>query len=96
MSEFEFSDTLERMTCVMCGVNFAMTKDFIGSRRQDPKKVFHCPNGHSLCWPAAKTYEDLTKEIATLTSQIQNLQKENVGLRSQTDQLEAKLAEAKA
>jgi predicted RNase H-like nuclease (RuvC/YqgF family) len=95
-TEFEIQDTLERMSCAACGIIFAAPKEYLNSRRQDSAKNFHCPNGHSLVWPKAKNYEQLTKEVETLTAKNKELQQINVGLRSQVDQLEAKLAETGA
>jgi uncharacterized C2H2 Zn-finger protein len=84
------------MSCTSCGIIFAAPKDYLNHRRQDPAKNFHCPNGHALVWAKAKTYEQLTKEVETLTAKNKELQQINVGLRSQVDQLEAKLADTEA
>lgn len=90
-TEFETQETLERQVCVSCGIIFAAPKEYLSMRRQDPAKNFHCPNGHAMVYPKAKTYEILTKEVETLTAKNKELQQANIGLRSQVDQLEAKL-----
>lgn len=92
-TEFETQDVLERQNCGSCGIIFAAPREYLNTRRQDPTKNFHCPNGHALVWPKAKTHDQLTKEVESLTAKIKELQQANVGLRSQVDQLEAKLAE---
>lgn len=89
--EFETQDVLERISCVSCGVLFAVPKEFLNTRRQDPNKSFHCPNGHTMVYPKAKTHEILTKEVETLTAKNKELQQNNVNLRAQLDQLEARL-----
>lgn len=94
-TEFETQETLERQHCPSCGIVFAVPKEYLNIRRHDPTKNFHCPNGHALTWTKDKTYEQLAKEVETWTAKVKELQQENIGLRSQVDQLEARLADAK-
>ncbi len=41
-------------TCYSCGVLFAMVEDFYDHRQQD-RKSFYCPNGHSQAYLSGKT-----------------------------------------
>lgn len=45
MSTVTFSVTFEIIDCADCGLQFAMTQDFLTRRRQD-HQTFHCPRGH--------------------------------------------------
>ena len=38
---------LEEGTCTICGILFALPKDFLDTKRKNGS-VFYCPNGHRL------------------------------------------------
>lgn len=89
----EISETLEHQQCPSCGIHFGVPKAYIKHRRDDPKKNFHCPNGHALSWPNEKTVGQLQEEVNALTAKNKELSTANATLRSQLDQLEAKFAD---
>lgn len=50
MTTITLATTLELVTCVRCGIAFAVPADMLSRRREDHGS-FSCPNGHSLSFP---------------------------------------------
>lgn len=54
--------TIETCCWENCGVQWAMTDDFILFRGQD-KELFYCPNGHSQLYGGETTEKKLRKQL---------------------------------
>jgi hypothetical protein len=79
MSRFIDNDTMARLTCADCGVDFAITTVCYNSWTKYVK-TFFCPNGHQQQFPKpdAKLEEQhqLKKELETAQTRILELETE--------------------
>lgn len=62
MSKLSLTLNFEAINCASCGVTFAMTDDYINSRRDD-HATFYCPNGHDNLYEGASETEQLRKQL---------------------------------
>lgn len=65
----QFTVALESVECANCGLVFAVSEQFVRSRRRD-HTTFYCPMGHYLSYPGKsdlqKARDELTRERARL------------------------------
>ena len=61
MTTITLETTLELITCVRCGVAFAVPADMLDRRRHD-HDTFYCPNGHNLSFPQQSDAEKAQAE----------------------------------
>ena len=94
MGHFVEGVEFEVHTCGDCGVMWAMTTDYVESRRVDHKN-FYCPNGHSWHYPqktpAEKLQDKLTNTEIRLKTEIQCC----IEAREETNALERSLRTTK-
>jgi len=89
MTTITYQQELVIIACAECGIYFAVPKDFIKNKQEDGKD-FVCPNRHKLNYPI-KTYNELQEIADKLTKENADLKRDNIRLRAQLDQDEAKL-----
>ncbi len=77
-----FTATLVVETCCNCGINFGITRDFYGKRREDHKS-FYCPAGHSQYYSGKSETEKKQEEIDRLNNSITHLRTANDNLHDQ-------------
>lgn len=63
---------LQVVTCCQCGCLFAMTGEYIATRRRD-KSGFHCPNGHIQYYTETEA-DRLRKQLAQTTQRLDEIQ----------------------
>ena len=59
--------------CPVCGIEFAVSKDWVGQRERDHQSFF-CPNGHGQYFPGETEDEKLRKENKRLREENLRLQ----------------------
>lgn len=105
MSTITLETTLELITCVRCGVAFAMPSDMLDRRRHDHDS-FYCPNGHNLSFPQqsdaekaqaeAEKYKRLWKQEQKYASDVLNernvAQKQLSATKGQMTRLKTRIA----
>lgn len=82
---------MEVHTCPVCGVVYYMPTNLVTSRRQTGEPFF-CPNGHNLHF-TGDTVPTLREKLKKAEEENARLKKENIGLLSRIEQLEAKVAD---
>jgi len=82
--------TLQETSCCVCGITFAVPKDWLEARHRSGKE-FRCPNGDVLLYHET-TEMQLRKELTAEQKRIQALE---LQLTSAQDQLEASKREMK-
>lgn len=65
----QFTHTLETMTCVDCGMQFAAPAGYETERRKDGRP-FYCPNGHSMSFKETEA-DRLRKQLAARDREIE-------------------------
>ena len=58
-----YSSTLETVTCITCGVEYAMPADLLAQYRKEHTS-YHCPNGHQQYFTGETEAEKLRKELS--------------------------------
>ncbi len=71
MSYLSGATSIEVIDCAECGMQFGMTDQFIG-RRRDDGKTFYCPSGHSNYFgdTLAKKLKREREHTAQLTARL--------------------------
>lgn len=82
---FAVGVSLTILDCSTCGIVFAIPVSYAESRRLDQKK-FSCPNSHFLTYHQERPYDELKREVNSLTAKVIDLQKEKLKLQFQLDQ----------
>lgn len=60
--------TLEKCTCISCGVVFAIPETLIDNLRRN-SGFYHCPNGHSQGWAESEA-QKLKKQLEAVQVQL--------------------------
>lgn len=65
---------LQRVTCVTCGLSFAVPKDYVIAQMSVSRTVMVCPNGHTT--PFTTRLVDTASLVADLSRRIDQLEHE--------------------
>lgn len=65
---------LQRVTCVTCGLSFAVPKDYVIAQMSVSRTVMVCPNGHTT--PFTTRLVDTASLVADLSQRINQLEHE--------------------
>ena len=86
--------TLELITCVRCGVAFAVPADMLARRRHD-HDMFYCPNGHNLSFPQQSDAEKAQAEAEKYKRLYKDEQLYSAGVLSERNAAQRSLSATK-
>jgi hypothetical protein len=92
-----FNQHLQTETCPICGIVFAVPAYFRATRQQD-KKHFYCPNGHSQSYTESEAdrlrqqLEQQRKSTEWQKSRAQSLERSLVAQKGQVTKLKNRIA----
>ena len=70
----QFQYALESITCVQCGIEFAMPTQYLRGLRDDHRN-FHCPAGHVQHFKGQTEVERLQKEVEKKDKELEYRQR---------------------